>query len=176
MVAMKKFALFFASILAAGCAHARFATETATLQPTEGNNAKGTVVFSDLGNGNVDVKVDLTGVPPGPHGFHIHEKGDCGNNGLNAGEHFNPGGMIHGSPDAESHHAGDFGNVIANANGEVHTDITTFYLSLQPGHVRNPIGRAIEIDQNKDDLITQPNGNSGPPIACGVIMAPGPQP
>lgn len=173
---MKKFAFLIAFILlAGGCAHV-LPSEIATLQPTAGNNAKGTVVLSDLGSGVVGIKIDLTGVPPGPHGFHIHENRDCGNNGLNAGGHFNPRGLIHGAPDAESHHAGDFGNVIANASGEVHTDLTSFFISLQPGLADNPLGRAVEIDENPDDLTTQPSGNSGPPIACGVLMAPAPRP
>lgn len=174
---MKKFAFILLSIvLVAGCAHTRGPAAMATLQPTDGNTAKGTVQFTDIGDGNVDVQVDLTGVPPGAHGFHIHEKGDCGNNALNAGGHFNPTGMIHGAPDAQSHHAGDFGNVTADANGEVHTHITTVSISMTPGQATNPIGHAVVLHGDPDDLTSQPAGNSGPRIACGVIVASGTHP
>jgi len=161
--------LFFATLLAAACAHTRAPMAMATLQPTEGNTAKGTVTFTDAGQGNVDVQIDLTGVPPGAHGFHVHEKGDCGNNGLSAGGHFNPTGMIHGAPDALSHHAGDLGNVTADANGEVHTHLTTHSISLTPGSSTNPVGHAVILHEKADDLMTQPTGNAGARIACGVI-------
>src|ERR1700687_3741330 len=107
---MKKIVIILATgLLALACAHSHLPVAMATLQPSSGQPAKATVHLTDAGEGNVDVQVDLTGVPPGTHGFHIHEKGDCGNNGANAGGHFNPTGMVHGSPDAVSHHAGDFG-------------------------------------------------------------------
>jgi Cu-Zn family superoxide dismutase len=115
------------------------------------------------------VQVDLTGVPPGTHGFHIHEKGDCGNNGANAGAHFNPTGMVHGAPDAVSHHAGDFGNVTAEANGEVHTRFTTHSISLKAADPTSPVGRAVVLHEKADDLVTQPSGNAGARIACGIV-------
>jgi len=167
---MKKLVTVLASILLAfGCAHSKLPTAMATLQPSSGQTAKGTVHFSDAGEGNVDAQVDLTGVPPGTHGFHIHEKGDCGNNGQNAGGHFNPTGMVHGAPDAVSHHSGDFGNVTADANGEVHTRLTTHSISLKSGEVTNPIGKAVVLHEKADDLVSQPSGNAGARIACGVI-------
>jgi len=167
---MKKLVTVLASfLLAFGCAHSKLPTAMATLQPSSGQTAKGTVHFSDAGEGNVDAQVDLTGVPPGTHGFHIHEKGDCGNNGQNAGGHFNPTGMVHGAPDAVSHHSGDFGNVTADANGEVHTRLTTHSISLKSGEVTNPIGKAVVLHEKADDLVSQPSGNAGARIACGVI-------
>jgi len=167
---MKKLVTVLASILLAfGCASSKLPTAMTTLQPSSGQTAKGTVHFSDAGEGNVDVQVDLTGVPPGTHGFHIHEKGDCGNNGQNAGGHFNPTGMVHGAPDAVSHHSGDFGNVTADANGEVHTRLTTHSISLKSGEVTNPFGKAVVLHEKADDLVSQPSGNAGARIACGVI-------
>jgi len=167
---MKKFVVFCVSILFAACAHSRGPMAMATLQPTEGQTAKGTVHFADAGDGNVEVQVDLTGVPPGVHGFHIHEKGDCGNNAQNAGGHFNPTGMVHGAPDAVSHHAGDFGNAAAEANGEVHTRFTTHSISLKAGNMTNPVGRAVVLHEKADDLVSQPSGNAGARIACGVVQ------
>ncbi|HYS55107.1 MAG TPA: superoxide dismutase family protein [Thermoanaerobaculia bacterium] len=167
---MKKLVVISASVLLAfGCASSKAPTAMATLQPSSGQTAKGTVHYSDAGEGNVDVQVDLTGVPPGTHGFHIHEKGDCGNNGANAGGHFNPTGMVHGAPDAVSHHSGDFGNVTAEANGEVHTRLTTHSISLKSGEATNPVGKAVVLHEKADDLVSQPSGNAGARIACGII-------
>ena len=167
---MKQFFVLFVSILFAfACAHSRGPMAMATLQPTAGQTAKGTVHFSDAADGNVEVVVDLTAVPPGVHGFHVHEKGDCGNNAANAGGHFNPTGMVHGAPDAVSHHSGDFGNVTADANGEVHTRFTTHSISLKAGDTTNPVGHAIVLHEKADDLVSQPSGNAGARIACGVV-------
>jgi len=167
---MRKLFITLGSLLVIlGCAHSRAPMAMVTLQPTSGQTAKGTVHFNDVGDGNIEVVADLTGVPPGVHGFHIHEKGDCGNNAQNAGGHFNPTGMIHGAPDAQSHHAGDFGNVTADANGEVHTRFTTHSISLKSGDAINPVGRAVVLHEKADDLVTQPSGNAGARIACGVI-------
>ena len=131
---MKKTLISLAALLfILGCAHSRGPMATATLDSTSGSTAKGMVHLTDAGEGNVEVQVDLTGVPPGVHGFHIHEKGDCGNNAQAAGGHFNPTGMIHGAPDAVSHHAGDWGNVTADDKGEVHTKFTTHSVSLKSG-------------------------------------------
>ncbi len=167
---MKNFFIIFATaLLALGCASSRLPSAMATLQPSSGQTAKGMVHLTDAGEGNVDVQIDLTGVPPGTHGFHIHEKGDCGNNGQNAGGHFNPTGMVHGAPDAVSHHAGDFGNVTADANGEVHTRFTTHSVSLKSGETTYPVGKAAVLHEKADDLVSQPSGNAGARIACGVL-------
>ena len=171
---MRKLWIGFSScLLILSCAHSRGPMAMATLDSTSGSTAKGTVHFADAGDGNVEVQVDLTGVPPGTHGFHLHEKGACGNNGNDAGGHFNPTGMIHGAPDAVSHHAGDFGNVTADANGEVHTRFTTHSISLKAGDATNPVGHAVVLHANADDLVSQPSGNAGARIACGVVQTMG---
>jgi Cu-Zn family superoxide dismutase len=165
---MKKLALFAISLLVlVSCRSGRGAMAMANLNPSEGQTAKGTVHFQDQGDGLVEVVVDLTGVPEGTHGFHVHEKGDCGNNGMNAGAHFNPTSMPHGAPDSQSHHAGDFGNVRAEANGEVHTRFMTHSITVKEGTI-SVIGHAVVLHGNPDDLVSQPAGNAGPRIACGV--------
>ena len=166
---MKKLMVIPFALVFAACAHGKGPMATATLDSTSGSTAKGTVHFQNAGEDGVEVVADLTGVPPGVHGFHIHEKGDCGNNATNAGAHFNPFGSVHGAPDAVSHHAGDFGNVTADANGEVHTRLTTHSISLKSGEVTNPIGKAVVLHEKADDLVSQPSGNAGARIACGVI-------
>lgn len=168
---MRKLLMGLASlVLVAGCAHSRAPMASVNLDSTSGSTVKGTVHFTDVGDGNVEVQADLTGVPPGTHGFHIHEKGDCGNNATNAGGHFNPTGMIHGAPDAVSHHAGDFGNVTAEANGEVHARFTTHSISLKSGDATYAVGHAVVLHANPDDLTSQPAGNAGARIACGIVQ------
>jgi Cu-Zn family superoxide dismutase len=76
--------------------------------------------------------------------------------------------MIHGAPDAQSHHAGDFGNVTADANGEVHTRFETYSVTVKPG-ATSVVGHAVVLHGNPDDLVSQPAGNAGPRIACGVV-------
>src|SRR5687768_17764813 len=108
---MKKFAALAFSLLFLGaCASmSRGPSAIANLAPTSGSTATGTVRLTENTDGSVTVKVDLTGVPAGVHGFHIHDKGDCGDNGNAAGGHYNPSGTPHGAPDADPHHAGDWG-------------------------------------------------------------------
>jgi Cu-Zn family superoxide dismutase len=167
---MKKLAIVSALLLlAAACASMGSGpSATATLAPTSGSTAAGTVQLTQLADGAVQVKADLTGVPAGVHGFHIHEKGDCGDNGNAAGGHFNPTGTPHGAPNATAHHAGDFGNVTANAAGEVHTTFTTRSITVGAG-TSSAVGRAMILHANPDDLTTQPTGNAGARIACGVV-------
>lgn len=158
-----------AALVIAGCAsHPKGPQATATLAPTANQTAKGTVHFTELGDGSVEVDVDLTGVSHGTHGFHIHDKGDCGDNGNAAGGHFNPNAAQHGAPNAASHHSGDFGNVEADANGNVKTKFTTRAITLSPSST-SAIGHAVILHGNPDDLTTQPTGNAGPRIACGVV-------
>ena len=166
---MKKLILVSAAVLVAGaCASFRGPLAVATLEPTTGSNAAGTVRMQQLSDGAVEVRVDLTGVPEGVHGFHVHEKGDCGDNGNAAGGHFNPNSMPHAAPNAASHHAGDFGNVTAGTNGEVHTSFTTRSITVSEG-ASSAVGRAVILHANPDDLTTQPTGNAGGRIACGVV-------
>lgn len=165
----KKFAVVFSLALLAGCATmSNRPAATATLAPTANNTASGTVRLVQLADGSVDVNVDLMNVPAGVHGFHIHEKGDCGDNGNAAGGHFNPTGTPHGAPDAAQRHAGDFGNVTADANGRVSTRFNTRSVTVDAG-ASSAVGHAIILHANPDDLTTQPTGNAGGRIACGVV-------
>jgi len=168
---MKKFVLLsIASLVLASCASmATGPTATATLAPTNGNTAAGTVQFVELGDGSVDVTVNLTGVPAGMHGFHVHEKGDCGDNGNAAGGHFNPTGHQHAGPDAAMKHAGDFGNMTADAQGIVSARFNTRSITVSSG-TTSAVGRALILHANPDDLATQPTGNAGGRIACGVVQ------
>jgi len=167
---MKKLVLLAVSILVlASCASmGSRPMAMATLAPTSGSTVAGTVHLTEMKDGSVQVTADLTGVPAGVHGFHIHDKGDCGDNGNAAGGHYNPAGTAHGAPTADPHHAGDFGNVTADATGRVHTQFTTRSVTVSSGP-NSAVGHAVILHGNPDDLTTQPSGNAGPRIACGVL-------
>lgn len=162
---MKRLILLCVSLLAAGaCASARGPMAMATLGAT-GSAVRGTVHFQELADGSVEVQVDLTGVPPGVHGFHVHDEADCSESG---GAHFNPTSMPHAGPEAASHHAGDFGNMNAEGNGEIHTTFTTRSITVREGPL-SVVGRTVVLHAGGDDLRTQPSGNAGAAIACGPI-------
>jgi superoxide dismutase, Cu-Zn family len=139
----------------------------AVLQPTKGNSVRGTVTYEAVENG-VRVVADVSGLTPGKHGFHIHEFGDCSaDDGSSAGGHFNPGGEKHGAPTAEMRHAGDMGNIEADKDGHAKLDYVDRTMSLSGDH--SILGHAVIVHEKEDDLKTQPTGNAGARVACGVI-------
>ncbi|MFQ5648638.1 MAG: superoxide dismutase family protein [bacterium] len=139
----------------------------AKLSATEGNEAHGTVTFSEVETG-VRVVARFEGVPEGDHGFHIHQFGDCSSgDGKSAGGHFNPDGVDHAGPDAELRHVGDLGNITANADGVAEKDYVDTMLAFEGA--RSIIGKGVILHANPDDLTTQPTGAAGARIACGVI-------
>ena len=112
----------------------------------------------------------LTGLEPGKHGIHIHKEADLSAPDLaSAGGHWNPDAHKHGGPDTAEHHAGDLGNIDANADGKAHLDITLAGLTLGDGAKTDVIGHSVIVHEKKDDLTTQPTGNAGARVACGVI-------
>jgi Cu-Zn family superoxide dismutase len=168
---MKKLVVIsFALLAAMGCQTTKTGPMAmAVLTPISGSSAMGTVHMTELKDGSVEVAIDIKNVPPGVHGFHIHEVGDCSDNGNAAKGHFNPMSMPHGAPDVPQHHSGDFGNVTANANSEVNTKFTTRSITLSPGPT-SALGHAVILHANPDDLTTQPTGNAGARIACGIVQ------
>ena len=139
----------------------------AELSPTQGNNVHGTVTFTQEAGG-VHVVADLTGLTPGEHGFHLHQTGDCSApDAASAGDHFNPTMMPHGAPDSTSRHAGDLGNLTADGSGNAHYDRVDSQLSFEG--TNSIIGRAVIVHGNRDDMTSQPSGNAGPRVACGVV-------
>lgn len=141
----------------------------AEMNPTQGSTVKGRVTFEAKKHG-VHLVADLTGLTPGEHGFHIHEKGDCSApDGSSAGAHFNPTGKRHGDPGTLDYHLGDLGNIEANKSGVAHLAVYFPHLTLSGADAI--IGKALIVDASRDDMKTQPTGNSGAPKACGVIKA-----
>lgn len=140
----------------------------AQLEPKSGSQVTGTVTFTKVGD-EIQVVADIQNLKPGKHGFHIHEKGDCSAaDAASAGAHFNPTQKHHGGPMTPDHHSGDLGNVEADASGKAHLDWKG-KLSLSGND--SIIGRSAVVHEKEDDLKTDPSGNSGARIACGVINA-----
>ena len=141
----------------------------AILHSTAGNQCHGRVVFTQMGDA-VKVVADVEGLKPGQkHAFHIHQFGDCSApDGMSAGGHYNPDSHPHGLPDGDAkRHAGDLGNLQADANGKAHYEITAHNISV--AGTKNPIvGRGVIVHAKTDDG-GQPVGNAGGRIACGVI-------
>jgi len=157
-------------VIAAGCATPPSSATyvVATLQPTRGNSAAGTVWFSQDGP-QVFLRGRITGLTANQeHGFHVHEKGDCSSgDGTSAGGHLNPNGKPHGPPSGE-HHAGDLPSVKADANGAATVRMRVAG-TLLGGGAADLAGKALIVHVAPDDYATQPTGNSGARIACGVI-------
>jgi superoxide dismutase, Cu-Zn family len=133
--------------------------------PTEGHDdVHGTVMLTQEEN-YVRVLGHLTGLPPGKHGFHIHEFGDLrAPDGSSAGGHFNPSGKRHGAPTDAEHHVGDLGNILANEQGVAKVDAK---IKGVPLHF--VIGRALVVHEKADDFESQPSGDAGARLALGVI-------
>ncbi len=135
--------------------------------PTQGNIVTGTITFTKV-DGGVRVVADLQGLTKGKHGIHIHECGDCSAaDGTSAGGHFNPMGESHGAPMDAMRHEGDMGNIEADDSGKAHLDYIDKSISFDG--MASIIGRSVIVHVNEDDLKTQPTGNAGARVACGVI-------
>jgi len=131
------------------------------------HKVEGKVLFTQKSDG-VEIVAELTGLKPGEHGFHVHEFGDCSMmDGKCAGGHFNPTGMPHGAPDSDKRHAGDFGNIKDDSTGKASYHRLDTHISLSGAN--SIIGRSVILHAKADDLKTQPSGDAGDRIGCGVI-------
>ena len=163
-------ALYVALPLTAAAADAQIKQAIAVLHPTEGNKTKGTVRFTEQGN-SVRIVAHVEGLNPGQkHAIHVHEFGDCSTaDARSAGSHYNPEKHEHGLPEKDKRHAGDLGNLQADAGGKAHLELTVNNISIAGN--KNPIlGRCVIVHAKPDDG-GQPVGNAGGRIACGVIGA-----
>jgi Cu-Zn family superoxide dismutase len=137
------------------------------VHPLGGTQTAGKVTFTKV-DGGIKIEADLTGLTPGKHGFHVHEFGDCSmTDGTCAGGHFNPDGKPHGGPDSAERHVGDFGNIEADAEGNAHYSRVDKLIAFSGPH--SIIGRAIIVHAGTDDLTSQPSGDAGARVGCGVI-------
>ena len=140
----------------------------AVIQPGNGYNARGNVLFEQDG-AEVIIKVNISGLNSNSyHGFHIHEFGDIrSQDGKSAGGHFNPDGFPHALPPEKKRHAGSFGNLISDSNGNVDTTFTDVTFSIS-GQFNPVLGRSVVVHAKRDDG-GQPTGNAGARIGFGVI-------
>jgi Cu-Zn family superoxide dismutase len=156
-----------AALWAAASSAAPVSKAVAVLHPTQGNSVAGNVQLAGSDKG-LKIIVHVTGLTPGKHGFHIHEFGDCSApDAASAGGHFNPTGDPHGAPADAKRHAGDFGNLEVGADGVAHVEYVDSKASLDGA--TSVLGRGVIVHANPDDLKTQPTGNAGGRLACGVI-------
>lgn len=146
----------------------------AMLEPRSGSQVSGKVSFTPVGD-KLLVEAYVTGLTPGEHGFHVHEGGDCSAaDASGAKGHFNPAGMPHGHYHQMHHaqrHAGDLPNLVADSSGQAYyrTEVTGLQVD---GSARGLVGRSVIVHADADDYQSQPAGNSGRRVACGVIKAP----
>lgn len=141
----------------------------AQLSPTQGNQTSGSILFESMADGTVKITAEVSGLKPNAkHAIHIHEYGDLrATDGTMTGGHYNPENHDHALPDQEMRHAGDMGNLMANAEGIAKFTLIVDNISLAGSE--NPIiGRGVIVHAGTDDG-GQPTGNAGARIAQGVI-------
>lgn len=149
----------------------------AKLSATQGNKATGVAIFHERG-GQLMMHARVTGLTPNTeHGFHIHERGDCSApDATSAGGHFNPLGHQHGNPMSPERHAGDLPNLRADERGNAEMRLALAGLNLSGANPLTILDKSLVVHANADDYRSQPAGNSGGRIACGVISQPVPPP
>lgn len=171
MAAVPRLTVLTLALLATGCASLEGGSpaRTVALESRSGSSVTGTLRLRDSAAG-LRIQGEVRGLQPNAeHGFHIHEKGDCGNNGNASGGHFNPAGGMHGKFGGAGTHAGELPSLVADAAGVARFSVDVHTISLTDGAANNVVGRALVVHRDPDDFSTQPAGNSGPRIACAVI-------
>jgi Cu-Zn family superoxide dismutase len=168
-----KLALTLAAVAVLSACHSMRPADpsaTADLQPTKGNNASGTVTFTQVGDHKVRVTGDVRGLKPNQeHGFHIHEAGDCSSgDGMSTKGHFNPGTKPHAHFSSPNRHAGDLPALKADGAGNAKIDATLDLITVDQGPT-SVVGRGLIVHVNPDDYKTQPTGNAGARVACAII-------
>lgn len=132
----------------------------------------GNAVITALGNQGVRIKLDVRNLPPGSHAIHFHEMAKCeGPDFTTAGEHFNPDNKMHGSKNPKGPHAGDMNNFTVRPDGTSTQTVTNQHVTFAEGthSLFAANGTSLVIHANPDDMKTDPAGNSGDRIACGVV-------
>jgi Cu-Zn family superoxide dismutase len=145
----------------------------ASLNSTATNEVIGTVKFFNVADGKIkmDLTLDFPERADSTVAVHFHEHGDCGNMGENTHGHWNSTNEDHGKWDSAAYHSGDIGNIKLDSKGHGTVSVTTDRWNITANDMKNIIGRGIIVHGGTDDYVTQPTGNSGPRIGCGVIEA-----
>jgi len=161
---------FAALVLAATALPAAAQTAKATLKTADGKDA-GSASLTQTPAG-VLIALSVKNLPAGEHAFHVHAVGKCEAPFTSAGGHFNPDSKKHGLMASDGHHAGDMPNLHIAASGEISVEVVNASITLdkgKPNSVFGPNGTAIVVHAGKDDYKTDPTGDAGGRIACGVI-------
>jgi Cu-Zn family superoxide dismutase len=171
-IVMKALGTFAASaaLLALAAIPVAAQSAKATLKNADGKEV-GSAALTPTPAG-VLIKLSVKGLPPGEHAFHVHGVGKCEPPFTSAGGHFNPGGKKHGMLAAEGQHAGDMPNLHIPANGELVIEVLNPAVTLEKGKANSlfgPQGTALIIHAGKDDYKTDPTGEAGGRIACGLV-------
>ena len=174
---MKKLLLSAALIIAIviGCKTANSATPSKTIkiamEAKSGSKVSGSATFTEE-NGEVTLEAKLTGLKPGVHAIHIHEKADCSAaDGSSAGGHWNPTFKNHGKWGSASYHRGDIGNFTADEDGNATVLFKTNEWCISCGDAaKDIVGKGLVVHQDPDDFTTQPSGNAGARVACSGII------
>jgi Cu-Zn family superoxide dismutase len=158
----------------AAAAAAASTSATVQLAPTQGNKVTGSITVVPMGDG-VHLTGSLQGLAPnGEFGFHVHEKGDCSApDASSAGAHLNPTNAQHGDPQGATHHAGDMQNAKSDESGAAQVNVHVSGLTFGDGGPADVVGKAVVVHEKADDYKTQPSGDSGARVACGVVTADG---
>ena len=143
----------------------------ATIRPTEGNTISGYLRFYQANKDTMRVTAQIKGLAPNSeHGFHIHENGNCASpDAMSAGGHYNPTAHQHGKAGAASH-VGDLPSLMADSAGTATLVWESKTLSIGDGKPTDVKGRSVIVHKDKDDYTTQPTGNSGARLGCGLIQ------
>ncbi len=148
-----------------------FQSAIVNLAPASGTLVSGRLTITAMNDG-VHMAGEIGGLGGGAtHAIHIHERGDCSAaDASSAGGHFNPNGATHGRTGSAMHHIGDMDNLVANAAGVARVDIHLPGVMLGGGGPDDIVNRAVVVHAGADDYTSQPSGNSGARVACGVIQ------
>jgi Cu-Zn family superoxide dismutase len=145
----------------------------AALQSKEGFTVSGSLHFEQSADGGpVTIVAEIQGAPAGSRGLHIHEAGDCSSADFkSAGGHFNPAGVAHAGPADAERHSGDLGNIEIGEDGSGTLTLTSDIVTLTAGEPTSIVGLGVILHEGTDDLVSQPTGDAGGRIGCGVIEA-----